>query len=430
MHLPETFLNRMQQQLNSEQYKAYLSAMEQPCRRAMRINTLKISIQDFLSLNPSVTEPDGIIPEGFLIPEDYPVGDNPYHAAGLFYMQEPSAQFPVSLLDPKPGETVLDLCAAPGGKSGQIAAAMQNTGLLISNEINTKRSTVLAGNLERLGVRNAVITDMRPDALCPLLSDACDAVLVDAPCSGEGMFRRDPQAVLEWSPAHVAACAERQTDILQHASSCVRKGGRLVYSTCTFSEEENESVIRSFLANNPDFSLIRSERLYPFSCQGEGQFAALLSRSGSIEKESVGRIPARPDKCPDPLAELLSIPSDSFSCSVLPDGRVFLLPEFLPEKMSQMHVLRAGISAGNLVKNRFEPSHGLFLAFPSGDFRRSVTLASPDLKRFLAGETVPCPSGVPGYTAVCVDDFPVGFGKSDGKIIKNHIPKGLRIRKY
>lgn len=441
--LPEAFLRRMHRQLGDPGYADYLSAMERTRPRALRVNTLKTDVAAFLSLADAALSPDEIVPEGFFVPEDFQVGTNPLHAAGLFYMQEPSAQFPAALLCAKPHETVLDLCAAPGGKTGQLAAGMQNTGLLIANEIVPQRAGVLSGTLERLGVQNAVVTNMRPDALCPLLSGSCDAVLVDAPCSGEGMFRKEPQAVCDWSEAHVRASAERQRRILESAAVCVKPGGRLVYSTCTFSPEENEETVAWFLAAHPAFSCAAQKRFYPHTSTGEGQFAALLLRDDSpvpaaIEKTQSGgrRVPSRKGKPINPAtdAALDRFFKDTMSARpgsiplFLPDGRVFLQPERVPDALSEMRVLSCGVLAGELRGERFRPAHALFLAYPGDTFLTALTLDGAALFAFLAGETVPCDPSLTGYAAVCVHGHPLGFGKCDRGTLKNHLPKGLRLR--
>lgn len=441
--LPEAFLRRMHRQLGDPGYADYLSAMERTRPRALRVNTLKTDVAAFLSLADAALSPDEIVPEGFFVPEDFQVGTNPLHAAGLFYMQEPSAQFPAALLCAKPHETVLDLCAAPGGKTGQLAAGMQNTGLLIANEIVPQRAGVLSGTLERLGVQNAVVTNMRPDALCPLLSGSCDAVLVDAPCSGEGMFRKEPQAVCDWSEAHVRASAERQRRILESAAVCVKPGGRLVYSTCTFSPEENEETVAWFLAAHPAFSCAAQKRFYPHTSTGEGQFAALLLRDDSpvpaaIEKTQSGgrRVPSRKGKPINPATdaaldrffkETMTVRPGSIPL-FLPDGRVFLQPERVPDALSEMRVLSCGVLAGELRGERFRPAHALFLAYPGDEFLTALTLDGAALFAFLAGETVPCDPSLTGYAAVCVHGHPLGFGKCDRGTLKNHLPKGLRLR--
>ncbi len=426
MKLPEAFLNRMRHQLGGA-FPAYLDAMAQSPRRALRVNTLKITPDALLALLGIQPEPCSVIPEGFFVPEGFTPGKHPLHAAGLFYMQEPSAQLPASLLDLQPGEAVLDLCAAPGGKSGQIAAYLQNTGLLVANEIVPSRATVLQRTLERLGARNAIVTSMRPDALCQALAGGFDAVLADAPCSGEGMFRREPQAVCDWSEAHVAACAGRQRAILESAALALRPGGRLVYSTCTFSPEENEQTVEAFLQAHPEFSLSGIHRLYPHTSAGEGQFAAVLHRGGigTARTEAPNGRPVREWEafCRDAMAY-----APRQVVRLLPDGRVFLLPDRIPPAMDRLRVLNAGVLAGEIKNGRFQPAHALFLAYERTAFQSAVELDGAALSAYLAGEAIPCAAAGSGFAAVCAQGYPIGFGKLTGGMLKNHLPKGLRMR--
>ena len=427
LQLPQPFLARMRAQLGEDGYRAYLAAMARPVRRALRVNTLKLPSAALPALLGFPLEPCNVVPEGFFVPEGFQPGRHPAHAAGLFYMQEPSAQLPASLLSAVPGEAVLDLCAAPGGKAGQLAAHLQNTGLLVANELVPARAAVLQRTLERLGARNAVVTSMRPDALCGALPGAFDAVLVDAPCSGEGMFRREPQAVADWSEAYVDTCAARRRAILEGAATALRPGGRLVYSTCTFSPAENEKTVDAFLRAHSDFSLVEAHRLYPHTSPGEGQFAALLVRSGTGAHVTVAPaeapIPAWLAFCGEAMA---AVPEQR--ARLLPDGRVFLLPEQLPPHMERLRVLSAGVLAGELRGSRFQPAHALFLAHESAAFRRAVDLEGAALSAFLAGEALPCGAPGSGYAAVCWRGYPLGFGKLTCGMLKNHLPKGLRMR--
>lgn len=307
---------------------------------------------------------------------------------------------------------------------------MKNKGLLIANEPVSQRADTLCRTFERLGVTNAVVTCMQPDALCPALNALCDLVLVDAPCSGEGMFRKEAEAVAAWSGEHVHACAIRQKAILSAAARAVRPGGTLIYSTCTFSFEENEGVVEDFLSAHSDFTRKTMRRLYPHTCAGEGQFAAVLCRAGSAAPRNQGltelqntRIPAFEEFCAETLSAPLPRPAQ-----LLPDGRVILPPALLPAEMKKLHVRIAGIPAGEVRGTRFIPSHALFLALPASAFRCALPLSGEALARYFAGETVPVPANDRGYCAVAYEGHPVGFGKADGKILKNHYPKGLRIR--
>ncbi len=425
--LPEAFLTRMQSQLGAA-FSAYLAAMEQSPKRALRVNTLKILPKDFASCVDFPLSPTGLTPESFFVPDDVAVGRHPLHAAGLFYMQEPSAQMPVSLLTLHPGMAVLDLCAAPGGKSGQIAAALGKKGLLVSNEPIASRANVLMYNLERMGVANGMVTSMYPDALCRITEGFFDAVVVDAPCSGEGMFRKDDSAVTDWSPSHVAACAARQRQILAAAQLAVKPGGQLLYSTCTFSQAENEDMAAWFLSAYPAFRLVTTRRMYPHDSIGEGQFAALFIRDGALSPSRCG---IRAEK---PCAPFQAFCRESMSTvpsqetRELPDGRVLLLPEILPFGWEKLHVLRCGVLAGEVKKKCFFPDHALFLSLPADAFLRTVELTGAQLAAYYAGEVLPCDPQLSGWCAVSVRGYCTGFAKAVDGQLKNHYPKGLRTR--
>ena len=428
-NLPKTYLARMRAQLGEIQFAAYLRAMEEKPKRALRVNRLKIAPEAFAALADFPLTPTGISPESFFFEDDVAIGRHMLHAAGLCYVQEPAAQAPAMLTGAAPGMAVLDLCAAPGGKATQLAAMLQNTGLLVANEPVKGRAGILADNLERLGAANALVTCMRPDALAETLGACFDVVLVDAPCSGEGMFRKDETAIREWSEEHVLSCAARQAQILESAARMLKPAGRLVYSTCTFSPEENEGAVGSFLRAHPDFTLAESRRLYPHSSVGEGQYMAVLDRagegkekSGALAEPKYGRIPAFEAFWRETFT------SDPPRVLPLADGRVMIPPALLPREWKGLHILRAGVIAGEIKNVRFAPDHALAMAYPAEAFLRSVPLAGGELTRFLAGETAACPPELSGWCAVTASGFPIGWGKAVDGVLKNHIPKGLRIR--
>ena len=428
-NLPEEFLARMRAQLGEEQFAAYLGAMDERPRRALRVNTLKLSPETFVNMADFSLVPTGLLPESFFFEDDVAIGRHPLHAAGLCYVQEPAAQVPATLCGVEPNMTVLDLCAAPGGKTTQLAALLQNTGLLVANEPVRSRAETLVGNLERLGVTNALVTCMRPDALAAALGACFDVVLVDAPCSGEGMFRKDETAIREWSEEHVLSCAARQEQILESAALLLKPGGRLVYSTCTFSREENEGAIESFCAAHADFTLLESRRMYPHSSVGEGQFMASLVRADVSVKN------ASPFSKPfgERIPAFESFWRNTFTIEppdamLLPDGRVLLYPQIFPRDRNGLHILRAGVLAGELKNGRFTPDHALAMAFPADAFRATVALEADALMRFLAGETVACNPALSGWCPATVLGHTIGWGKAVDGVLKNHIPKGLRIR--
>ncbi len=407
--------------------------------RGLRVNTLKCGADKLAKHIGFELKPTPFCRDGFYIPSEITgIGNHPLHHAGAFYVQEPSATSAVTMLGVQKGDRVLDLCAAPGGKSTQIACALGGEGLLWSNEIVKNRAIILLSNIERMGVRNAVVSNCRPDALCDRLRGYFDRVLVDAPCSGEGMFRKN-SAAEEWSVEHVKSCADRQLKILNSAKSALKENGVLVYSTCTFSREENEGVIERFLAENPDFVLEDSgvsfgrptlgyaRRIFPMD-GGEGHFAARL-RKRSYEP-SVPETRRKTDKLPDAVAEFYTtvFRDKPFgeSLSIVGD-KILAFDKPLPDTKG-LSVLRSGVLLGELRKNRVEPHHCAFMAAGAEDCAERVDFDcdSDQIRRFLHGEELEIASDLKGYTAVTVNGVTVGFGKASGGRLKNKYPKGLR----
>ena len=264
--LPQLFLDRMKQMLE-EEYPAFLNSYEDARYQALRINPSKTDRNRFAEETSFHLQPVPWEANGFYYEKEDQPGKHPYHEAGVYYIQEPSAMAPAAYLDAQPGEKVLDLCAAPGGKSTQIAAAMQGKGLLVSNEIHPARAKILSENMERMGVKNVMVTNESPQTLAGMFTEYFDRIMVDAPCSGEGMFRKNEQACEEWSPENVQVCAARQQEILACAASMLRPGGRMVYSTCTFAPEENEGTISRFLEQHPQFHIVPVKK-YPGMADG------------------------------------------------------------------------------------------------------------------------------------------------------------------
>ena len=422
MKLPDAYLNRMRDQLK-EAFPAYLVAMAQPPAAALRVNTLKISPERFTVLSRAALTPVAGWDDAFSVPDGFRPGYDPLHCAGLYYMQEASAQMPARLPFIEPGMAVLDLCAAPGGKTSQLAARMNGSGILVANEYVPSRANVLVGNLERTGVSNAVVTNMDTGALCSRLSESFDVVLCDAPCAGEGMFRKDPKAVEEWSEEHVRACAVRERGILDNAAKAVKPGGQLVYSTCSFSPDEDEDTTRWFLGSHPGFSLRFEQKLYPHVFPGEGQYCALFVKDGT-------RVPSVfTEGRSDRVASW-----EDFSRGLAPlhgrilrlkDGRVLLLPP-LPFALDNLKTVRAGLLLGEDRGNRFEPSHALALSNGSSPFLHTEELDEEETFRYLTGETVSRISEK-GWCAALYKGYALGLMKSDGTVLKNHYPKGLRL---
>ena len=427
--LPEAFLQRMEAQLGSE-YPAFLESLERPRAVALRFNPMKGE----RPMLPFVGAPVPWEPEGFYYDPETRPGLHVYHEAGVYYLQEASAMAPVALLDPKPGERVCDLCAAPGGKTTQIAGRMLGRGFLVCNEINPKRAKILSRNIERMGVANALVTNEHPETLASRFHGFFDRVLVDAPCSGEGMFRKEEAAVTDWSQETVQMCARRQREILDSAARLVRPGGRLVYSTCTFAPEEDEETVAAFLEAHPEFTPEPVEapwfapgenasyRMWPHKLLGEGHFAAVLRKT---QGES-GEVPACPgEKCPkawESFAKELDI--------TLPEGKavsfgqsLYWAPMELPE-LNRLKVLRPGLELGTERKGRFEPAHALALWLKTCAVTESFPPESPEMKAYLHGDVVP--SGEKGWCLVQAGGYAIGWGKGDGSVLKNHYPKGLR----
>lgn len=448
--LPQKFLNRMSILLKSE-YRGYEETLHRNTpKRGVRLNPLKAEPAALLAhLCKAFGEelrPSPFSPLSYYLPDSAEnIGRLALHHAGAFYVQEPSASSAVTVLAPKPGERILDLCAAPGGKSTQIAALLGGDGLLWSNEIVAGRAQVLLSNFERMGVRNGIVSSCHPETLCSALAGFFDRVLVDAPCSGEGMFRRDGRAAEEWSEEHVASCAVRQLAILESARQAVREGGVLVYSTCTFSPEENEGVITEFLRRNPEFvledcavsfgrpafaelggaefDLSLARRIFPMD-GGEGHFIAKLRRVAPNEHFPVMMAPPKPEEAVRALFE------ENFCCPLYGapqtvGDKAVLLPKGLPE-LRGLGVLRAGVLCCEAKKNRLEPAHALFAAAKEEETSRLCALDpdSAEAASFLRGEEIPCDEK--GFTGVSVGGVMLGFGKASGGTLKNRYPKGLR----
>lgn len=427
--LPEAFLERMKAQLGAE-YGAFLKSLERPRAVALRFNPLKGERPNL----PFAGEPVPWEPEGVYYDPEARPGLHVYHEAGVYYLQEASAMAPVALLDPQPGEKVCDLCAAPGGKTTQIAGRMGGQGFLLCNEINPKRARILSRNIERMAVANALVTNEHPETLAQRFPGFFDRVLVDAPCSGEGMFRKEEAAVTDWSEETVAMCARRQGEILNSAAKLVRPGGYLVYSTCTFAPAEDEGAVAAFLEAHPEFTPEPVEapwftpgenasyRMWPHKLLGEGHFAAVLRKNGG-ETEGI----------PVETGEKLPKQWDSFAKELgitLPAGKavsfgqsLFWAPEEMPD-IRKLKVLRPGLELGTVKKDRFEPAHALALWLKTAANEQDFGPDSEEIRDYLHGDVIP--SGAKGWCLVRAGGYSIGWGKGDGRVLKNHYPKGLR----
>ena len=419
----EQYLQRMRARLSD--FEAYEACLAQPPQRAVRANTLKISANELERILPFPS--DGRVPwdgDGLYIVEEKP-GKCLYHDAGLFYVQEPSAMCAAPLLQVRPGEKVLDLCSAPGGKGTQLAQAMRGEGVLVLNEKIPDRARVLLQNVERMGVRNAVVTCADPERLAERFCGYFDKILVDAPCSGEGMLRKEREAAKQWSEENVAMCAARQKKILQSAAGMLAPGGMLVYSTCTFSEEEDEENAEWFVRTFPEYTLLEQRKIFPHRERGEGHFAALFQKKdGEIFR------PRAPKNFVDKKIvaqyrtfekEFLRRPLEGGFVSF---GSSLSLMPALGADLAGLKVLRAGLLLGESRGGRFEPAHALAMGTPREELANVLEVSDEEAARYIRGEELPARGGR-GWCAVAFRGYPLGLGKI-ANAVKNHYPKGLR----
>lgn len=441
--LPAAFLKELEPLLGPE-LPSFLEAFERPAQVAFRLNPLKPQAQAAVARSGMAEEAVPWAPLGRYAAAGVRPGAHPLHAAGGYYVQDASAMAPAQVLSAQPGEWILDLCAAPGGKAGQLAGQLMGQGLLVANEPDAKRARALSGNLERLGVVNAQVVSALPHDLAQRWPEAFDGVLVDAPCSGEGMFRRDPEALTQWNPAAPAGCAARQAQILDQAALMVRPGGRLVYSTCTFNALENEETVRLFLARHPEFERRPFSlegvgevpegtlRLWPHRVRGEGHFVALLARSGAPGRRTEPPV-ARPARqvtealdrlIPDVLPQLP--PQLAGYELALAGDHLVARPPQLPDARG-LRLLRQGLTLLRVGRGYIEPDHALAMVLSPNESTQWAALTEEEALRALRGEALP-QAGPPGWVVLGYEGLPLGWAKRSDGVLKNHIPKGLRWR--
>lgn len=446
MQLPDKYLDSMKELLK-EEYEAYLESFEEPRLYGLRVNTAKISVEDFVKICPFDITPVPWIPNGFYYNGEVDkISKHPYYFAGLYYLQEPSAMTPAHVLPISEGDRVLDLCAAPGGKSTELGAKLKGTGLLVSNDISASRAKALLKNVEVFGIGNVLVTCEYPEKLEEKFTGFFDKILVDAPCSGEGMFRKDNKLIKSWVSQGPEFFAPLQKNILNSAANMLKEGGYLLYSTCTFSKMEDEDNISEFLSTHSDFELERiydyegftraygmeeAIRLFPHKMQGEGHFVALLHKKGEGYKASPGA--NKTNKYPEEVKEFLK-EFDSFFLSgelLIQGEKVYLVPEVL-DKLKGLRILRSGLLLGELKKNRFEPSQALSMVIDPKSYSTVVDFKADDpvVIKYLKGETIETDTGVLRGNAknilVTVDGFVLGWGKLSGTTIKNKYLPGWR----
>lgn len=456
MGLPVAFIKNMREILGEEGLAEYLDSFEKPKFTGLRVNTSKISMEEFLRISPFKLRRVPWTENGFYYTEEDSPTHHPYYYAGLYYIQEPSAMAPAAVLPVERGERVLDLCAAPGGKATELGAKLNHTGLLVANDASASRTKALLKNLEVFGIPNLLVTSEMGDRLDRYFHEYFDKILIDAPCSGEGMFRKQAHMIPAWEKQGPEVFANMQREILRQAAELLKPGGTMLYSTCTFSKLENEGSIDGFLAEHPEFTLEeipqqegfcsgmpelvgsrfpleRCVRLFPHKIDGEGHFLALLKKAG--EKIPGAPEPAgRPGRIPAELEAFLqdvSMPME-LSRIVVKDTKVFLMPEGVG-RCPGLRFLRSGLYLGELLKKRFEPSQAFAMALKKEEYASVIDLSAADDRviRYLKGETLEIEDGESsrpeGWQLVCVDGYPLGWGKLIRGTLRNKYFSGWRM---
>ncbi|MDD6213802.1 MAG: RsmB/NOP family class I SAM-dependent RNA methyltransferase [Firmicutes bacterium] len=439
--LPLEFENRMKNMLGSE-YADFAYAIENGAvYSGIRINPLKKNSYEIVTELTGKLERIKWCENGYYIDKSVLSGKHPYHMGGLVYFQEPSAMSTVEALGIENGDFVLDLCAAPGGKATHAAEKLGGTGLLVANEIIPKRAAVLAENIQRMGIKNAVVTNESPERLAQKYGGFFDKIIVDAPCSGEGMFKKEPKAIEEWSETHTSSCAVRQKHILDSALRMLRGGGKLVYSTCTFAPCENEGVVDYILKKYPymrllpieldgvsdgngkwcesEFDLSMTKRIFPHRSKGEGHFIALFEKTGGQKNICKKHYDCQNEDIFRQF-EHESLNTHLHGEIVGFGDRLYLIPYELD--VDKIKVVLPGLMLGTCKKGRFEPAHSLCVALESSDFKITEDTREPE--KFYRGETLA--SDKKGWCAVLYNNCPIGWGKASDGVLKNHFPKYLR----
>lgn len=459
MALPGKYVDKMQKLLR-EEYEEYLISFEEPRYYGLRVNTGKISAEEFYRRCPFKITPIPWIENGFYYDgETVSPSKHPYYFAGLYYLQEPSAMTPANRLPIEPGDRVLDLCAAPGGKATELGARLNGRGVLAANDISNSRAKGLLKNIEVFGIGNVLVLNEEPGKLADYFAGYFDKVLIDAPCSGEGMFRKDKKMIKAWEEHGPEYFRNIQKNIILQAAELLKPGGQMLYSTCTFDAEENEQVIWHLLSRYPEFKieemkpyegfacgmpetvsgncpeLRKTVRIFPHRMKGEGHYLALLKKGEKCEeKKPETGIGGREKKLPEAFSEFQKDMLKEFDTGriKLYGGRIYYMPEGLPD-MKGIRFLRTGLLMGELKKNRFEPSQALAMALRKDDYRNILDFNVEDTRvvRYLKGETLEVPELVSGkrkgWYLVCVDGFPLGWGKLQNGMLKNKYLPGWRL---
>ena len=457
MNLPRAFEEKMKTLLGDD-YENYVNCFDEPRHYGLRVNTEKISVEDFLKIAPWPLERVPWIKNGFYYDgENVQPAKHPYYFAGLFYLQEPSAMTPADRLPVSPGERVLDVCAAPGGKATELGAKLGGDGVLAANDLSSSRAKGLLKNLELFGIGNVLVLSEEPGRLVPYFREYFDKILIDAPCSGEGMFRKDKKMVRAWEEHGPEFFSKIQKSIITQAAEMLRPGGMMLYSTCTFSPEENEQTIEYLLNQYPEFEICEMEgyegfaegmpeateekdeelkktvRIFPHRMKGEGHFLALLRKGPETPHTAPAAGKTGTKKLPAELEEFLTCIRRKFDPARMDirGERVYYMPDGLPD-LKGVRFLRTGLLLGELKKKRFEPSQALAMNLKKEEYEFTLDLSVEDERviKYLKGETLDVEDLVSpkekGWYLVCVDGFPLGFGKLGNQMLKNKYLPGWR----
>lgn len=442
MNLPEQYIENMKKLLGEKEFQQYLNCFEQKKYAGIRINTLKWNKEQFLNKRLFDTEKVAWCDEGYYCSEEMRPAKHPYYAAGLYYIQEPSAMSAAAVLPVNKGERILDICAAPGGKSTQLGAKLKQTGILVCNDISAGRTKALLKNIECFGIKNSIVMSETPQRLSKRFEQYFDKILIDAPCSGEGMFRKDSDMIKKWNSDLITRCIEQQKQILQYCAIMLKAGGMILYSTCTFSPEENEYIIKEFLQHHKEFTIVPIEtkygfeksmlegcvKLFPHKIKGEGHFLALLQKQGKYtntifetEKEQIDKRMALFWEFEKQVLKP-NWQKTKGIYKIYGDDLCYL-PENVPV-LKGLRVLRSGLQLGTFKKDRFEPSHAFALALKKEDVNDYVDFRSQhdDVIRYLKGETITAPETRNGWCIVCVDGYTLGWAKIQKGRLKNKYP--------
>ena len=455
INLPQNYLDAMKELLK-EDYEDYLASFEEKRLYGLRINTLKISVEDFLKISPFELEPIPWIENGFYFHEEDKPAKHPYYFAGLYYIQEPSAMTPANVLPVEDGDVVFDMCAAPGGKSTELGSKLDRTGLLITNDISNSRAKALLKNVEVFGIPNLCVLSEDPKKIADRFTGFFDKVLIDAPCSGEGMFRKDNKLIKSWEKNGPEFYSKIQRDIVLSGADMLKPGGKMLYSTCTFSKLEDEETIRHLLRERPEMQLIpipsyegfcpgiieneedtamqieKCVRIFPHKMQGEGHFLALLEKDTDASENYHAKRKPSTEKLPEELLEFLShvtFPVQKQDIFIR-DSKVYQVSPEMPQE-GGLRIMRNGLLLGEMKKNRFEPSQALAMALQMSEYDKIINLPASDERvvKYIKGETLDFENEndyQDGWNLFCVDGYPLGWGKYSKGALKNKYLAGWR----